>query len=28
VPLPGDLTPEDYVDDITRRLGELGVTIT
>jgi aminoglycoside phosphotransferase (APT) family kinase protein len=28
VPLPGDLTPEGYVDDITRRLGELRVTIT
>lgn len=27
-PLPGDLTPSDYVDDITWRLGELGVTIS
>jgi aminoglycoside phosphotransferase (APT) family kinase protein len=26
VALPGDLTPEGYVDDITWRLGELGVT--
>jgi aminoglycoside phosphotransferase (APT) family kinase protein len=28
VPLPGDLTPEGYADDITRRLRELSVTIT
>lgn len=28
VPLPGDLTPQGYVDDITRRLAELGIAIT
>jgi hypothetical protein len=28
VPLPGGLTPADYVEDITRRLGELGIAIT
>jgi aminoglycoside phosphotransferase (APT) family kinase protein len=28
VTLPGDLTPDDYIDDITRRLAELGLDIS
>jgi aminoglycoside phosphotransferase (APT) family kinase protein len=28
VPLPGDLSPHGYVDDITRRLHDLAITIT